>query len=190
MSDKDRSISGILGYPIDVLNLINSLPYFPQADTKNVFLWGFSVGGYTTLSSLAAYDQNPNFTPLIKAASVWTPISDPYTAYVRFNSLFPGQLVPYSGALKTFGPFAKNPVAWESISPLYYAQDITTPIRVVDAFRDTITPYQWSIVFYDTLKHYGKNATLALYDTDHNFTGSWREVVDGDIKFFKSFVKK
>ncbi len=188
-SDIDRSIAGILGYPIDELNLINSLHTFPQADTKHVFLWGFSVGGQVTLTTLAAVSQNKNISPTIQAAAVWNTILDPYIAYAQFSHIFPGQAVPYQRVYNAFGPYATDPLPWQSISPQYYIQDINTPIRISDAFSDAITPYQWSIELYDTLKYYHKNAALSLYDTDHNFTTSWRQVISEDIAYFESFLK-
>ncbi len=188
-SDKDTSIAGILGYPIDELNLIDSLKTFPQADTKHVFLWGFSVGGQVTLTTLETISQNKNIIPTVQAASVWNAITDPYTAYTRFTQVFPGQPVPYQRVANAFGSYARNPIPWQSVSPFFYLNEINTPLRIVDAFSDPITPYQWSIELYDTMRSYHENATLSLYTTDHNFTNSWRDAVITDIQYFQSFLK-
>lgn len=189
-SDTDMSIVGALGYPIDVLNLINSLPTFAQTDTKHVFLWGYSLGGQVTLSTLAAVDQNKDITPTVRAASVWAPVIDQYRAYIQFHQLFPSQTVPYTRVDAAFGPITKNPIPWESVSPLFYADDITTPIRIVHGLSDTITPYQWSIELYNDMKSFHNNAQIALYtNTDHNFTNSWKQIVLGDIQYFQTFLK-
>lgn len=190
-SDKEKVLMPILAYPIDVLNLLSSLPTLPQANPNEVFLWGHSVGGQVTLSTLAAFDRNRTMnTDHILAASIWAPVIDPYLGYFRFSEIFGYAKAPYHSVEKSFGNFSKNPLLWESISPLFYVEDITTPLHIVHGVSDTILPYQWSIELYNDLKTYHNNATLSLYtNVDHNFTNTWRTIELGDITYFRSFLK-
>lgn len=189
-SDKEKVISPILAYPIDVLNLLSSLNTVPQANTQDIFLWGHSVGGQVVLSSLAGYDQNKTMEDEhVLAASVWVPVIDPYLGYFRFKQVLSKEKAPYSDVEKSIGSFSKNPIIWESISPLFYVDDITTPVRIVHGIQDAVLPYQWSIELYTDLKAYHDAATLALYpNADHNFTNMWMQVVEGDIQYFRSFM--
>ena len=189
-SDKEKTIIPILAYPIDVLNLLSSLQTLPQANPNEIFLWGHSVGGQVALSTLAAYDRNENMHDIhILATSVWAPVIDPYLGYARFSEVFGNTKAPYRSVVKAFGTFSKSTLLWESVSPLFYVGDITTPLRIVHGVNDVILPYQWSIELYNDLKTYHNNATLSLYaNVDHNFINTWRNVELEDIAYFESFL--
>jgi dipeptidyl aminopeptidase/acylaminoacyl peptidase len=54
-------------YAEDVLSLLAALPSLPQADQRNLFMWGHSLGGEVTLKALLATDK-------IRAASLWSTV--------------------------------------------------------------------------------------------------------------------
>ena len=53
---------------MDILYLIEGVYSIPQADEKNIFLWGHSMGGEITLKALEISQK-------VKSASLWAPVS-------------------------------------------------------------------------------------------------------------------
>lgn len=189
-SDTDTNLPLTLAYPIDVLNLISSIPSLKEADTHNVFLWGHSLGGGVVLTTIAAYDQNPNFTIPVNGAAVWSPITDPLLGYTTLKQLFPNQQIPGSDALQFLGTKPNNTLLWQSVSPLFFVDDIKTPVEIIHGADDDIIPYQWSIEFYDALISNNNKASLKIYpNDDHNFSLSWGNALDENVKFFRSLMK-
>jgi uncharacterized membrane protein/alpha-beta hydrolase superfamily lysophospholipase len=188
-SEEDKNISQLLSYPIDVLNLISSLPTIPEADTTHVFLWGHSIGGATTLTTIEAIDQNPNSIIHVTAASIWAPVIDPYRAYTHFSFIFSSNNVPYKKAVDFLGSPGKNFPLWESVSPIVYADDIKTPIQITHGTNDEIIPYQWSIELYDDLISLNKKANLVIYPgDDHVLSKHIKDALEKNYQFFKSFL--
>lgn len=189
-SEDDTTLPRILAYPVDTLNLISSLPSLRQVNPQNVFLWGQSVGATVTLTAIIAHDQNNNFVYPLKGATVWSPLTDPYRGYVQFKSLSTNQRVPYTKTLQLLGTPQKNPLLWQSFSPLYYIDDIKTPIQINQGIADTVTPYQWSIELYDDLLSSNKNASLQLYpNEDHSFSHTDDSALRDNVVFFRKLLK-
>src|SRR5258706_1272078 len=189
-SDTDSSISETFSYPIDLLNLLSSLSNIKEVDTEHIFLWGHSVGSETALVTLETYGRDTNPTYHIKAAALWNPVIDPYSAYMRFSSIFPGKNIPYLGAQNYLGSFQKNPLLWERVSPIFYISDITTPIQISQGTNDPIIPYAWSIELYDDLLSYNKTATLQMYSDDHSLSHFGSKALQSNVAFFRKYLSK
>lgn len=190
-SEDDQTLPHTLSYPVDILNLISSLPTLRQADTSNVFLWGHSIGATVTLSAIEAHDNNRNLIYPLRGAALWAPVTDPYLGYLRFRGNTPENNIPYNNAFKLLGTPQKNPALWQSVSPLFYVKDITTPIQINQGLSDTIIPYQWSIELYDDLLSDNTTASLRLYpNEDHSFSHVEKKALDDNIAFFKKLLKK
>ncbi|HEV2339876.1 MAG TPA: DUF2079 domain-containing protein [Patescibacteria group bacterium] len=190
-SDIDNSSSVILSYPIDTLNLLSSFITFPEIDTRNVFLWGHSVGGGTVLTTLEAHDQNKNLSIPLRAASVWTPVTNPFAMYTVLHQLFPTQEVPYADLVENIGTPQKNPLIWQSVSPIFYLDDIATPLSISHGAMDTILPYQSSVELYNDLRSLNKSAQLIIYQNDdHALTQDTTQAVSADSMFFKMHMLK
>lgn len=190
-SDQDTSLPVALSYPIDTLNLFSSIPSILEANPENIFLWGHSVGSIVSLTSVQAHDQNPNFSYPIRGVSLWAPFTDPYVAYTRMGENFPQTRSPYTKTVNTLGSPTNNPMLWKSISPIYYLDDITTPIHITQGLSDTILAYQLSIELYNDLKSFNKPASLKLYEyTDHNFKGKTSQALKDTVIFFRKVMRK
>ena len=72
-----RSKEAHAWYARDVIAAVRAIPSLPEADAKNIFLWGHSVGGDVTLRALLALGSE------VRGASIWSAWSDqPMTTMV------------------------------------------------------------------------------------------------------------
>lgn len=188
-SEKDASVSGILSYPIDVLNLVSSLQSLPEVDAKNIFLWGHSTGGGVVLTTLEAHDSNKNFSIPFRAAAVWAPVTDPFSAYQTFSRLLVSGAIPYSDTVKTLGTPIHDPLIWQSVSPIFYLDDLRTPLTITQGVADTVIPYQETTELFNDLKSLNKTAQFNLYqDGDHTLSNETEIAVKSDVTFFKAHL--
>ncbi len=191
-SEIDNKALMRFAYPIDVMNLISSIPSIPEANSNSIYLWGHSMGGEVTLEVLEIIGGNPDLSIGIKAAVLWAPVTDPLKWFSKQN--LPGIAeaaitpFPYSKTFQILGKPEENPNLWESISPLSYLGDIKIPVQIVHGTDDQTVPYQWSIELFNDLKSLGKNTRLNLYDNaNHNLNPKWRQASSDSLIFFKSF---
>lgn len=179
-------------YPIDVMNLISSIPSIEVANSNSIYLWGHSMGGEVTLEVLEIIGGNPDLSKSIKAAVLWATVTDPLKWFSKQNLPRLAEAVvtpfPYSKTFQILGRPEENPKFWESISPLSYLGNIKTPVQIVHGTNDKTVPYQWSIELFNDLKSLGKNTKLNLYDNaNHNLNPKWGEASSDSLMFFKSF---
>ncbi len=184
-SESDKASFAPLSYPIDVLNLIDSVPAIKQADPKNIFLWGHDVGGEVTLKVLEVAGANQEFQTQIKAAALWSPTINPYVWYQQTAE---GNQ-SYQAIVKKFGTAEKSPVFWQSISQLSYVDDIKTPVTISQGTSDEMIPYQSSIELYGDLLSLNKPAKLFLYtDDNHDLVKFNRRALFRDVEFFRKYI--
>ncbi|MEK7502173.1 MAG: alpha/beta fold hydrolase [Patescibacteria group bacterium] len=191
-SEIDNKALMRFAYPIDVMNLISSIPSIKEANSNSVYLWGHSMGAEVTLKVIEIIGKNDEFSKSVKAAVLWAPVTDPLRWFSRQNLPRLEESVitpfPYSKTFQILGKPEDNPKLWESISPLSYLGDITIPIQIVHGTNDEIVPYQWGIELFNDLKSLSKNTRLNLYDNaGHNLNPKRGEVLDDSLMFFKSF---
>lgn len=189
-SESDTALPQTLAYPVDTLNLFSSISVLPTVDKEHIFLWGESIGGTITLTTLAAHNQNENFTIPITGAALWAPITNTYTAYHVIGQDFPRGEKPYEQTVQQFKTPQQNPAVWEGFSPIYYLDDITTPIQINQGLDDTLVPYQRSIELYTILSSYNQATSLRLYKNEgHTFSSSWRQAAHDNVIFFKKLLQ-
>jgi hypothetical protein len=177
-------------YPVDVLNLIESLKNIPQANSNQVYLYGHSMGGEIVLKILEVAGKKPEILAKIKAAVVWSPVANlsdwfnkshvPWLQETKYNKSY------YSETFKIMKTPEENPILWQSVSPINYLSDIQTPIQINHGTSDGTVPYRSSIELYDDLISLNKGAELLLYpNTDHNLVQSWDKASANSLSFFK-----
>jgi len=177
-------------YPIDVMNLITSIKNIQEADRKNIYLWGHSMGGEVTLKVLEIIGKNEQLNTKIKAAVLWAPVTDPLKWFSKKHlpTLVESHITPYPYT-KTFqilGTPDQNPLLWQSLSPLSYLSEIKIPLQINHGKEDETVPYEWSIELYNKLKSLDKNVQLNSYpNSNHNLSPLWNEASENSLKFFR-----
>lgn len=175
-----------VGYAIDVLNLIWSLPSLPYADTKRIGIWGHSMGGGVTLRVLAVADQ-------IQVAALYGAVTgDDETHYCWLNgcrtpvapargSRAPrlAELDPdFMQGLPTPVASAADPLGrlrdiFQASSPLRQLNFIHAPIVINHGEADDVVPIEWSVGLADALTANGKSALLYTYPGEGHVFGQW-----------------
>lgn len=166
--------------PITALNLIQSIKSLPQANTKNIFIWGHSNGGQIALSALEISGKSLPTT-------LWAPITRG----------FPESVTDYIGEMDDQGEMvtasisaflkAYNP---KEFSVTNYYQDLNAPIQVHQGTWDPLVKTEWTEAFVEKMRTLGKNIKYYTYrGDDHNLSHNWDNVVARDIKFFNSHFK-
>lgn len=166
--------------PITALNLIESIKSLPQADTKNIFIWGHSNGGQIALSVLEISGRS-------LPTSLWAPIT----------RSFPQSVTDYIGEMDDQGRMVVASISafLEIYNPIEfsittYLQDINAPLQIHQGKRDSLVKEEWTDEFVDKIKNLGKKIKYFTYSRDdHNLSRNWDTVVARDIKFFNSHLK-
>lgn len=164
-------------------------------DPERVGVFGQSRGGYTVE---AIVGQTNRF----KAAVAMAGISDLSTWSGEFDSMargYPGiehekginfSQLPQFGL--TIGSY-KSPEAYNKISPLYYAGQVTTPIMLIHGTLDMRDSVVQSELFFNALYRQGKDAQLVRYgEESHSLAQSpanVRDIFDRIIKWFDFYLK-
>ncbi len=170
-----------LSYPVDVLDLLDTISTIKEADINNVFMFGHSMGGMVTLAVLES-------TNLIKAATLWSAVSEQFpesTLYFvrKRNPLEDGEILNFfkeSFGEENFGKF----------SPVNYLNYIQTPLIIQHGTKDDSVPYQWSVNLAAKLKENNKYYEFYAYEGyDHKFSkGTFYKVMKKDVDFFKKYI--
>ena len=160
-------------YTIDLLNAIATLKKYPDANPEKIGLWGHSDGGNAILRTLVVDTKD------IKAAVIWGGVVAPYKTlttnwqrFVPYHQGFADLAIEnnnMSNMIATYGTPKKNPTFWNSIDPMSYLADITTPIQLDVGAKDEEVPTFFSYDLRVTLKNLGKPAAYYSYaERNHN----------------------
>jgi dienelactone hydrolase len=194
------------GLAIDVINLMNSLPSYSQADTERMGMWGHSMGGGTTLKVLTIDKR-------IKAAVLYSPVSADFADIIErwgpgcIGDVLEGEaaygcnssdILPLSlpGDLITaYSNSVNDPKMLKEVSPLFYFDYVNTPIQINYGTEDgkvsSGTPPEWSKKMYKGLIDAGKDAQLfAFAGEKHSFRDDqWFAFMERTAQFFDKYVK-
>jgi dipeptidyl aminopeptidase/acylaminoacyl peptidase len=151
----------------DVRDLLSALPSLPQADPRNVFLWGHSLGGAVALRVLLALDGLQGVR--LRAASLWSTV---------------GGGVPMPGA----SPAAKPALSVED--PLSFLDRLQTPLLIQHGRGDRTAPYAESERLAVALERLGRPHRLVPYPTDQHFFAEPQRgaAVARDVEFFRAHL--
>lgn len=179
-------------YTEDVLSLIAGLDSLENADPKNVFMWGHSMGGEVTLRTLLATDR-------IKGASMWSSVGgdiwDQSYYYSRYEdpAAFDSSDIekPVIERLRKSIAALDDEFDYRGSEPLLHLDRLITPINIQHAVGDRSAAYKWSERLAKELFIRGKTYAFHSYaGEDHFFTGAMLEqAVDRDAAFFREFLK-
>lgn len=163
--------------PIEVLQLVASLPNLPHVDANRVAIWGHSNGGQIALSVLEISGKN-------YPTSLWAPVSKP----------FPYSILYYTDEHDDFGRALRRVVA--GFEALYNADEfsihnyydwINAPVQIHQGTADDAVPLKWSKDLEKALNDKDKVVKLYVYPgADHNLLGGWNEAIERSILWFNT----
>jgi len=162
--------------PASILQLLASLPNFPEVNPEKIFMWAHSNGGQIALSVLEISGR-----PI--PASLWVPVSKP----------FPYSILYYTDEADDHGKYLRRAVAdfeslydSEEFSIINYFDWITAPIQIHQGTADDSVPWQWSVQLTKELQKLNLDVTLYQYPAaDHNLQPSWNTAISRDLDFFQ-----
>lgn len=194
------------GLAIDVINLMNALPSFPQADLERIGMWGHSMGGGVTLKVLTVDTR-------VKAAVLYSSVSADFTDIIErwgpgcLGDVYEGELaygcnssdvlpldLPDDLTASYFNSVT-DPDMLEAVSPLYHLNFITAPVQIVygteDGQTSAGTPPEWSKKMYEGFVEADKDAQLFAHaGEDHSFFATeWFAFMERSSQFFDRYVK-
>lgn len=192
---------GTNDYTIDILNAVESIKKYPEADPNRIGMWGHSMGGHITLRNMVVRND-------IKAGVIWAGVVGSYSdllynwrrrganSVVPSNTPLPTELSTRGGRgwrtafLNEYGTPEENPEFWNSISSNSFLQDVSGPIQIHHGTADTSVPYAFSQTLEQQMKAAGKDAELYLYDNDdHDITVNFAIAMDRSVAFFDTHLK-
>lgn len=171
-----------------VLSLLNSFdePSFTKAtkgkwDGENVLIWGHSNGGQIALTVLEVTGENYPTT-------FWSPVSKP----------FPYSILYYTDDSDDGGKLLRSVISEfeedynvDNYSIHNYFNRINSSIQLHQGTSDDAVPVSWSNQLYNILENNDVEVEYFTYPgTDHNMKPSWDSVVQRDLEFFDSNVRK
>ena len=180
-------------YTQDVLALLNGIHEIKHADSKNVFMWGHSLGGEVTLRTLLA-------SGLVKGASLWSSVGgdiwDQAYYYSRYTNLVAddSNLVPKKAMqalraqIEELGQGAEDT---RSREPLEYLCDLQAPLIIHHALDDVGADYRWSMRLAKELSVRNKRYQFHTYaGSNHLFKDVEMQLAaDRDIDFFRAIIR-
>ncbi len=202
------------GLAIDVVNLMNALPSFPQADLNRMGMWGHSMGGGVTLKVLAIDTSTDSAqSPRIKAAVLYSSVSADFADIVgrwgpgRLGDIYESeQAYGYNSSdilplnlpddlIASYLNSVTDSDMLEAVSPLYHLDLVTAPVQIVYGTEDGQvpegTPPEWSKKMYEGFVKAGKEAQLFAHPGEaHSFQyDEWYAFMERAVQFFDAHVK-
>jgi dipeptidyl aminopeptidase/acylaminoacyl peptidase len=194
------------GLAIDVINLMNALPSFPQADVKRIGMWGHSMGGGVTLKVLTM-DKRIQAAVLYSSVSAdfadiierWGPgcLGDVYEGEIAYgcnsSDVLPLELP--DNLITSYFSSVNDPEMLKTVSPIYYFDHVSAPVQINYGTEDgkvsAGTPPEWSKKMYKAFIEAGKDAQLFGYaGEEHSFReDEWFAFMERSAQFFDKYVK-
>lgn len=182
-------------YTVDVLNALEAVKRYPEANPQKIGMWGHSMGGNITLRSLVIKPSE------IRVAVIWGGVVGSYNDLlnnwqrrVRYQPS-PKEManrVNYRKSLTDqYGTPAENPDFWNSLDPTAFLADITAPIQLHTGGNDEEVPPDFSSRLYEKLTALGKVAEYYNYPGgNHNISEpNYHTAMQRTISFFDRYLK-
>jgi uncharacterized protein len=186
-----RGAYGSSDYVVDVLNAVEAMKAYPDADPDRIGMWGHSMGGYITLRAMVTSLD-------IKAGVIWAGVVASYpdlmTRWRRGGSSAtsptPRPNSWRSGLTQAFGSPQSNPAFWDSISANAYLKDLSGPVQLHHGTADTSVPIEFSRLLDEQIRAAGGVVEYYEYEgDDHNLSNLFTQAMLRSIAFFNKYVK-
>ncbi len=143
------------------------------AHPNQIFLTGWSYGGYNTLMGLGKWPD------LWAGGMAGIAISDWAMMYEDSADTLKGYIVALFG-----GTPQEKAEQYRLSSPITYAENISAPVLIIQGRHDTRTPARPIEVYEQKLKALGKSLEVHWFDAGHLGAGT-----EQDIKHFELMLK-
>lgn len=187
---------GAPDYVVDVMNALESVRRWPDADPDRVGMWGHSMGGQITLRAMVISDA-------VKAGVIWAGVVASYPDLLAHwgrrtaVSAGPAGAVPAPAAnwrsrlVAEFGSPDLNPEFWNSISANSYLSDLAGPVQLHHGTADASVPLRMSETLEQQIGDAGGTAELFSYPgDDHNLSRNLGLALARSVAFFDARVKR
>jgi dipeptidyl aminopeptidase/acylaminoacyl peptidase len=173
-----------VGMAIDVLNLIalvqknSGQPGLLQnADPEHIGLWGHSMGGGVSTRVLTVSQD-------IDAAVLYAAMTGDEKK--NFEAIY-----RWSDYKRGLEELSIPDDAFQRISPMYFFENISSPVSIHHGLEDKLVPVQWSMQTCEHLKALGKDVECHYYeDMPHTFYGAReKEFIQYTIQFFDRYLR-
>ncbi len=180
-------------YTTDVLNAVSSIKKYPGVNPNKIGMWGHSMGGSITLRSMVV-------TKDIKVGVIWAGVVASYEDMIKnWRRATPFMLSERERATRRpgrqalidkYGDTDKNPVFWQSISPIFYVRDISGPLQLQHGTSDSEVPVLFSERLNEAMKSAGKEVEFYTYEgDDHNLSRNLSLALNRSVEFFDKYLK-
>jgi dipeptidyl aminopeptidase/acylaminoacyl peptidase len=149
----------------DIMTGVDAVIHRGIADSTKMALMGWSYGGY-----MAAWTVG--HTSRFKAVSMGAGMSNLASMYG--TSEIPGYIGMFEGGM----PSPKTMALYRSMSPITYADRVTTPLLILHGADDPRVPPGQALEFYRALKDRGKTVELVLYPREQHGFGEYYHLLD------------
>lgn len=174
-----------LGYVEDVINAVYAVKNagFTFVDTANVGMLGHSMGGGICLNIMVSQPE------LVHAFVLFGTVSaDIRDNFYRWDSRRPGLS---KKIFDLYGSPQENPAFWDNMSPMFFLDQITSPVLIHHGTTDESCPVEWARKLNDSLKTHRKSVIFYEYpDELHEFINAWPLVMERTASFFDDHLKK
>jgi uncharacterized protein len=175
-------------YTVDVLNAVSSIQQFPDAAPDRIGMWGHSLGGTITLSSMVINDS-------VKAGVIWAGVVGSYPDMLsiweaRYQGL-PAEVTRWRDAFFAIvGAPDENPTFWRTISANSYLADLSGPIQLHHSRTDESVPAEFSTLLASEIRAAGKTVEHYEYEGDnHNISVHFDQAMARSLAFFDLYLK-
>ncbi len=141
-----------------VLPAIDAAAATGVVDKERIGIHGHSWGGYQTAFLVTQ-------STLFKAAVAGAPLTNMISMYssVYWNSGSANQPIFESSQGRFYGGYWDNLDAYTRNSPVYYAENVETPLIILHNDKDGAVDFNQGIEYYNTLRRLGKKVVMLQY---------------------------
>jgi dipeptidyl aminopeptidase/acylaminoacyl peptidase len=170
-----------------ILPGVTSLVARGYVDEKRIGLQGQSWGGYQVAHLITRSN-------MFAAACAGAPVTNMFSAYggIRWGSGLLRQMQYEQGQSRIGGSIWERPLLYLENSPLFWAEQVNTPLLMMNNDKDGAVPWYQGIEFYSALRRLQKPVWLVVYNgEDHNLT-QMKNRKDWSIRlhqFFDHYLK-
>lgn len=197
-TEDPNALGARLVKPVEILDLIASLPSLPQVDLQKIYLWGHSNGGQIMLSVAEVLGRRKSVEPysrepVIRGLTLWAPVSKPFPYNILYytDEADPPSPTASEGRGDQGKALRRLLAEFEKEYDVFkYSIDdywdwIQIPLVIHQGTVDDAVPVEWSRELVERLKVKGKSYTYYEYPgADHNMRPSWSAVVARDLEWF------